>query len=370
MHGCARKALENHGLYHHHLIATRRCINKWIAGSKESLPFQDAIRTILRRRPALFVGLSGQDCNIHIEFLNTALAGVSFETSLPRVIFTVSAIDDYQEDILEAIHGDDYNTNAEQIKQQSALPLYAKPLLGSLYVMTLFEKASKLIERGDSELDNLHMDLAIHNIIEFEEFLRNRYDAIVDSRERWKTLADELPNFINRFVSLYRSQEIPSHPSSYAPLCEKNIHEIETSQEIVDMNLHWLLVALASLKEGEKAGLWTISEPISYDGKNGQFTIHQSGRTIRLFVLNNSSKGSVRLDKQNFINLDNPDCYAILYPSEHEPAERETLAIKRELPGLVNWDSIVEIWFRDIAENSTTVSQLVDALKNEFIRAA
>src|SRR4029077_12322583 len=63
IHGCAKRMVDDPDLYRPHMVATRTDITEWDQLALFQ-PFKEKVRAILRERPAIFVGLSGQDFNL------------------------------------------------------------------------------------------------------------------------------------------------------------------------------------------------------------------------------------------------------------------------------------------------------------------
>jgi len=121
------------------MVATRGDINRWNADAFFQ-PFREKVRTMLREKPAIFIGISGQDFNLQAECATATAGGVAYPLNPPRIVFTVERIDPPQRAILEGFYGDRYSANVTAVNEIAALPLYGKPLLGALFVQLLIEK--------------------------------------------------------------------------------------------------------------------------------------------------------------------------------------------------------------------------------------
>ena len=169
IHGCARLAKGDPAKYREYLVATRSQFITWLDDpNREAI--REHLRAILRQWPALFVGSSGQDFNLQLEFKRIARQVGPFEIMPPRFVFASTRLEDPHKEVLTALHGDQFLPNEEQFKQTCVLGLYGKPLLGALYVLTLFRKAEAIAELGRNDLGAWHTHL-VNGIVDWEQLL-------------------------------------------------------------------------------------------------------------------------------------------------------------------------------------------------------
>jgi len=76
-----------------------------------------------------------------------------------------------------------------------------------------------------------------------EQFLKVRFDGIVDATVRWRRVATEIPAFVARFLGLFRSQQVPSTADAYHPLEHNHVERMRANQNLKLVNLHWLILA-------------------------------------------------------------------------------------------------------------------------------
>lgn len=364
IHGCARKMLQDPDKYKRYMVATQPEITRWQADPYFD-PLKEAARTLLRERAGLFIGLSAQDFNLQVQLASTALHRPPFDINPPRVVFTDTELKDEQKNLLQSIYGEDiYQNHRNEIEGGAALPLYAKPLLGSLYVLTILEKARCLLRLGEAHFDSYCKDLVESGINRFEEFLRARYDAVTDSNERWRKLAQELPTFMARFLSLYRKQEVLSTDEAYESVHSQDIARMELDPNIVQLDYHWLLLALAVLHEGVHRNLWSLEAPAGNEGVHGQMVLAQPRRRSRVFILHDCMFGIGHLIDRGFLEPDNADDVVIVYPHGSEP-KQPVRTPRRSLPGRKSSD-YTEMWLQNLVEDADTTDDLIEELRIEL----
>jgi hypothetical protein len=354
VHGCAAKALEDPGGFREFLVITRTHISRWDK-SELRLPFRELVGTILREKYAVFIGLSGQDQDLQEACLSASLGRTPFPLEPSRILFASPRIDSPQHAILKAIYGPQYSEHPDEIDTRSALPLYAKPLLGSLYLLALEKKINALIREAPTDFGSLERFLVEQLTNRIETFLRQRYDAITDNKLRWRQLATEVGSSISRFLRMYRYQDAPSAPDVYEPLSPDNPSKMIGGRVNLERGLIWMLLALALFVEGETRHLWAFDLGTA-GGENGHFKLEIGSRKVKVFLASNSVTGLSKLLRQGFVDPDSRDCL-VVYPSEMQPikASRHTPARtfgRRVVDGL-------EFWVRDIIEDGQTLDELM-----------
>ena len=363
IHGCARKMQSDPSQYRDFMIINRSDILAW--SGAQYIPFRDFLRTYLRTHLAIFVGLSGQDLNLQMECFQASLDG-NFPFSPPKVIFADSNLSVNQRSIFKALYGEtEYSENAETIDINSLLQLYAKPLLGALYVLTLFEKARKFLVLGNEDFEEEQKIFVEYWITKSEEHICEHYDAITDKSILWKQLASELPSYLTRFLKMYRDQSIPNHQDEYQPLYYRNIADMEENLDIRDLNYHWLFFTCALFFEGEVQNLWRSKIPLMANSNQGQLTIELNGQSYRLFILRDIN-GIAKLVNAGIIDPSNDRDVIIAYPHGLEPiANRRTP--QRSLPGVTPTSCIMEIWIQNLANEQLAPRDMIRELSFKML---
>ena len=380
IHGCARKTLAEPSHYQPYMLATRTDITAWVK-LPERAPFREMIHQLLRERPALFIGLSGQDWNLQAECFATFMTAPPPSATRPRVTFSTPALQHPQQTFLKALYGaNHFAVREEKLVKEAALPLYGKPLLGTLYVLTLLLKARTLADRGFNSPDlSAWCDFVKQGVSQWQEFLQQRYDAAVDPHDAhhvWRQMSDELPRVVTRFVTMYRDLTVLASPTAYRPLDDRHLGLLATADNVVELNHHWLLVVLAALKSGVNQSFWRLDLPRGAAASQGQFTLSLSGRTLTVFVVRDGATTLPRMIRHDLIDMTRATDVLVIYPFDREPARRGASApvhtpSRRSLsahrfPTRTPRRGPLEIWVRDLADSHHTPTRLVEALRREL----
>jgi hypothetical protein len=369
IHGSALRAAQNPDRYRPYLVVTQHHVTSWASDNLRS-PLREAIRNILRERPALFIGLSGQDYDLQAACIAASLRSEPFPVAPARVIFTQAGITAPSQLILEAIYGEEpYREHSGEINERAALPLYAKPLLGSLWLMALLKKAAIILQRAPTEFGGLHRGLVEEAIAGIEHFLCERYDTVPDSNARWRQLAGEVPSFLGRFLSLYRNQQVPATPDAYEGLTDRNLNDMQCDPALPLLNLHWLFLAVAVLLKGASAHLWFVVPPNRPEGEYGHLLVTVRGTTLRVFVVGDSGTSLAKLMHRGFTDRTAAGGVVVIYAHEREPKKRASTP-RRSWPGIPAPENPPEIWFRDMVDVGQTETELLKTLEVELLRAS
>ncbi len=367
IHGCAQRAVADPKHYLPFMVATVDELAKWATSSK---PLAEASRALLREGPSLFVGLSGQDFNLKTVFAEVeAGRDEPYPVSPSRVVFCATDLSPDQHAILKLIYGDAaYSANAKSIVKAATLPLYAKPLLGAIYFLGIKAKILALLAKGSSEIATPFMDMAIAVCESAEERLCSIFDPIAPADERWRAWTDGISRFVGRVMALYHKQELASDQDAYEPLSSFNVGKIESLSAAQTGNLHWLLLALSCVLEGERRGYWKVEVPLRGVASEGQLVLRDGGSAVSVFLLDRVIYRS-RLER-NILNLSpSPNAVVVVYPVDCLPSVSARFPT-RALPGAsYDPDEITEISLQEMLEGTTTTDVLLDAFRKELLTA-
>jgi hypothetical protein len=367
IHGCAERMKANPARYRPHMIATRHDINRW---APEFQGFREQVRTMLRAKPAVFIGISGQDFNLQAQCVEASIDGVTYPLDPPRFVFTVSAIGAAQRAILQGAYGSLYAPNAANIHQNAALPLYGKPLLGALFVKLVIEKLQCLLNLGDTQFPSDALRVIARDFVnQVELLLTQRYDAISNPIDRWRRLAIELPSFIARMLKLHRSQRMPDTQEAYEPIDLQHSASMQINPNLAAANLHWLLLALALLMEGRRLNSWSLELPRMANGEDGQLRAAVTvGDHVDIYFPNRADSAQQQLEANGVLVRGGGRRLLLIYPSGLEPA-RIRRSPARSLPGGVSRKAVSEIWLQDLANDAPNTPALIDMLRSAIISA-
>ena len=365
VHGCADRSRIEPTRYKSFMVATHNQITRW-SHEERFRPFFEKLRTLLRSRPSLFVGISGQDFNLQSQCVSASCTGPAFGFPPTRVIFS-GAIGVPQRHILEAFHGENYATNADAINIAAALPLYGKPLFGALYVSLLFEKIRVILDVGETDFaSDEHRMLARAGTVTLRGLLCTRFDAF-DADTRWRLLASELPAFLTRLLEIYRNQRIPAHSENYAYLHKSNPSLMVADQNLTSLNLHWLYLSLATISAAT-AVPWQLRPPVEASGSDGQIRVMTPSGYTSLFFLRQGVTSLQQLELTGAITAGSGRKILLVYPvgTERKPLRRSP---GRVLPGIHPTVGPREVWFEECARESPSSADLVTLIKQEIIAA-
>lgn len=365
VHGCAERTRAEPGKYKRHMVATHNQITRW---SIEPFfePFVERLRTLLRERPSLFVGISGQDFNLQSQCVAASCNGPAVPFPPSRVTFS-GTVGVPQRQILEAVYGENYGPNSQAIDTAAALPLYGKPLLGALYVLLVFEKLRVILETSDAQFaSDEQRALARTELASLRASLCLRFDALGND-ERWQALSREVPAFIARLLELYRNQRLPPNGESYAQIHPLSPALMADDQNLTGTNLHWFCLALAAFS-AVAVGAWQLRIPTEADGSDGQLRISGPSGETSLFFTSQDVSAKALLQRVNAIVPGSGRKVLLVYPVGNErKAPRRNPG--RILPGGFKSVEPLEVWFQSFAFDFLTTADLITSLKQEISAA-
>ena len=369
IHGCAELMNANPPRYRRNMVVTREDIVRWTADPFFD-PFKEQVRTLLRQKPAVFVGISGQDFNLQTQCVTSTIGGVVYPIDPVRIVFTVEEIGMPQRTILQALYAGDYHANAAYIDQHAALPLYGKPLLGTLFVLLILEKLECLLTAGEAAFPTDELRAFTRAFIPIlQTFLVNRYDAIIDPTERWRNLARELPGFIARFFYIYRDRKMPPSSDAYQPIDPKNAILMALNPNLAAANLHWAILALALLREGENLGKWKLGPGVQANGQDGQLTAAIAVNEIAIFLVADARSSEQQLEANGPLEVGSHRRILLIYPSGHPP-ETVRRSPSRTLGRARVSTAISELWLEDVVLNALTLGDIIDIIRSALIAAS
>jgi hypothetical protein len=347
------------------MVATHNQITRW---SIEPFfkPFVERLRALLRERPSLFVGISGQDFNLQSQCVAASCNGPAVPFPPSRVTFS-GTVGVPQRQILEAVYGENYGPHSQAIDTAAALPLYGKPLLGALYVLLVFEKLRVILETSDAQFaSDEQRALARTELATLRASICLRFDAL-GNNERWRALSQEVPAFIARLLELYRNQRLPANSESYAQIHRLNPSMMALDQNLTGTNLHWLCLALAAFS-AVAVGPWQLLIPTEIDGSDGQLRINGPSGETSLFFASQDITAKARLQRANAIVPGSGRKVLLIYPVGNERKESRRNPA-RILPGGSKPGEPREVWFQGFALDFLATVDLITSLKQEISAA-
>lgn len=313
-HGCAVRAKADPGIYRDLLVARHLQISGWTATPANKIT-KDHLEHLVATRPALVVGLSAQDANIHT-ILHEARQNMhrSWPDDPPAVAFALHSLGPDQTHVLDITYGDDYFPNRQHINQAALLGGYAKPVLLGLVLFTIADKLCSLVE-GLSDLG--FSDAGVARLQGDIRFIRDlASESAIDAR----AFADELVSAVCFILETFRTGSPPAFGSMhYAALTAHPISEEAADPNFPGQVLGWLAVALSLLGRGCSDGSWTIRAGDPSEPENGQVRVDVPGSSLsKVFVAQGAAAVS-RLVADGYLDESDPD---VLLVYAEDPAPR------------------------------------------------
>ena len=113
------------------MVATRSELQRWQT-DETRVALRELVRTLLRERLALFIGLSAQDWNLQVEILSAFAALHGVGTAVSPVLFAEGRLRQPQRTVLSNMLGDLYEHDRASVENRATIGLFAKPLLGAI----------------------------------------------------------------------------------------------------------------------------------------------------------------------------------------------------------------------------------------------
>ena len=255
----------------------------------------------------------------------------------------------------------------------------AEPLLGTLYVLALLLKAREFVIRGSQDLSKPWCEFIEQARKQWQSFSQQRYDAAADpsdSHRAWRQLADELPNVVTRFVTIYRNLTTLSSPTAYRALDNRHLGLLKSEPNVPELNYHWLMLVLAVLKEGWARNLWRLGLALGQETRHGQFVLSLSGRDLSVFIVRDGASSLPRMIQDGIVDMRDASDMVVIYPADREPARRGVAAhsharTRRSLsgnrfPNRTPRSGPLEIWMRDRVDAHVQPMSLLHALQQEM----
>ena len=304
-HGCAVKAARDPDTYRPLLVARETQISQWTT-HPENAVMRDYLVHLFATKPALVIGLSAQDANIHT-ILGQAEKNLSWTwpASPPAVAFAVESLDYHQKRFLRLIYGGSYRANRAAIETSAQLGVYAKPLLLGLVLFTLAEKLCLLLCSlpGGSDADAERMRQGVYAI-------RDTIGAA--SGPDFLGFTGRLGEAVSFVLSTFRTGS-PSMPDSggYEPLTAQPIDQAEDDPNVDTDALRLFAVAVSLLGRGLVEGVWDLAIGVSDRISEGVCTLSAAGAgASHVFVVQDAGVLST-LEVSEAVNMNDPKVLAI-----------------------------------------------------------
>ncbi|HMO15660.1 MAG TPA: SIR2 family protein [Pirellulaceae bacterium] len=369
VHGCARRCLDDQSK-RSQMVATRTQIQQWERGpGREGI--KDLLRTVIRERPFIFIGLSGQDWNLQSEILAACLDCKGPLPGISRVLFAEPELRQAQRTVIKYVFGDSaYENDRIAIEGKATLKLFAKPLLGALYVIALRKKLDTLADASFEELSPEWQAFVRDFIQQLENSLTAHFDSLRnpdDDAVLWRQFVELLPPFVARCSRLFLKYDIPKSMKEYHPFFPRSYRELSDRLSTEDNSaMTWFLFAVASIYAGVREGLWLIRSTVGKEGCFGQFELVLHGHELSVFIVPDGGSGRARLLNREFILADGSRKATVIYAIGNRPTSLSH-SPAHSLPYTPPQEGPVEIWIQDLAKMYPDQASLLDGLKHELV---
>lgn len=355
-HGCAVRAAASEAEYRGQLIARKSQISGWTADPSNQL-MKNYLEHLFASRPALIVGLSAQDANIH-SMLHAATRSLErvWPTSPPAVVFAERQLHHHHKHVLHVTYDGSYGRHRDAISEEALLGAFAKPALVGLVLYTLADKLCALVGRvvelslPDAELGTLHEDIKV---------LR---DLLAESAG-----AGNLA-FVNAMVagadfvlSAFRSGQAPDPLHvQYRPISVTPIDRACRNGDFPAASLGRLAIVIAALSRGLRERRWTLAPGTATQPTEGVIRLTSGHRTSRVFVVG-SARATSQLELDALVDPDDEEVLVLETEAVHSPATRSP----RSHYGRTGKAGARHVNVEDLCGSVTTADELFEAFRLE-----
>jgi hypothetical protein len=280
-HGCARRAAANEVSYRGRLIARKSQISGWTTRPENQM-MKNHLEHLFASRPALFVGLSAQDANIHT-VLHEAIRNLarSWPTAPAAVVFAEQQLHHHHKLVMRVTYGDTYTANADAIGASALLGAFAKPTLVGLVLFTLADKLCTLIpyipglSLTESEVGLLCADI---------RHLRDSLGRSADMNSR--SFMDGLVSGMALALTVFRTGRAPDPAHLvYQQLSVAPVAQAINNPDFPAAVLGRLAIVVALLYRGMLAGSWTIEPGSNSRPGDGVVRVTSHKSTSQVFAV-------------------------------------------------------------------------------------
>lgn len=363
IHGCALKSSNDHSRYASALVGTENEILGWMVNAK---PIYEALRDILRQRPVLFIGLSGQDFNLKAQF-QAADSSLPFDANAPRISFSGNALSAHHEIILRAFYTSlGFTAHRSAILASSLVKLYAKPLLGALYIEMLFAKVALVLTRAIGFRETT-TKFTQESFKELRQVIAEHYSAILATDGQliaWRRLATEVPHLVSRCATLYRKYSKCASERSYTPLLPGHLAALDVDPNLPQLNYHWLLWVIALFYEGSKLGYWELELfPDPNDSKGCSFSVVTSKGARPIILMSDDRIGPATCSANGLFGTTATSDVLLIYPYGREPMSSGRILDRSVMTRGASHSHSRELWMADLYETYSSEADVIESLR-------
>ncbi len=354
-HGCAVRAAADEAEYRSRLIARKSQISGWTARPENQL-MKQRLEHLFAARPALIVGLSAQDANIHTVWQQAIQnLGRTWPASPPAVVFSEEGLTHHHRHVMRVEYGDSYAPNADAIDGSALLGSFAKPTLVALVLFTLSQKLCSLMEGlSELQLDPGETDLLCADIRDARDLLGRAANATSHD------FLDTVILGIGFVMSVFRNG-IPPDPSSgkYQPLTSAPIDRASVDPNFPGAALGRFAVAMAMLSRG-LGSHWKVSVGTRARPEEGVILLTTHHVSRRVFLVKDE-RGLAELERTGVVDMGDSDTIVL---EAATPARVATRSPRARL-GRTGAGAAAVIDLEKLASSSVTADELFAMFKLE-----
>ncbi len=355
-HGCAVRAAANEADYRPRLIARKSQISGWTT-KPENQMMKNRLEHLFASRPALVIGLSAQDANIHV-VLHQANQGLSrsWPESPPAVVLAERNLSHHHKHVLRVTYGASYAANVNEIASSAVLGAYAKPVLVGLVLYTLADKLAALaactpgLAFTDAEFAHIKADI---------NFLRDTVSQLAGTGTR--PFLDAFLSQLTLVLSVFRSGEAPPLASMYyQPISAEPIESACHDPDFPTAAFGRLALAVSALGRGLRQGSWELSMGRPSAPEGGVIRLATRRQSSRVFIVRNA-RATSQLELDGLIDPDDDEVLVLLA----EAPQPTTTRSPRGSYGRTGRTGARHVDLEEIFASVGTADELLDALKLE-----
>lgn len=318
-HGCAVRAAALPNEYRHRLIARRTQIDGWSSNSENQM-MRNHLENLFASRPALILGLSAQDANIHA-MLHRAREGYArtWPVEPPAVVFAEQTLHRHHRAVLGATYGDDaYAASSQPIEESALLGAFAKPTLVALVLFGLADKLCALIS------PRLGLAFGGDDTERLREDIRRLRDSVGEyADENLRLFLDSLLSVVTLAMRVFRAGVVTDRARGcYEPLSVAPVAEALADPDFPVAALGRLAVAVSLLSRGVREGLWTLASGSMASPGDGVLRVAQTTKqSSHVFVVKDAQAHS-QLELAGLLDAYDAGALVLLAEAAKPPATR------------------------------------------------
>ncbi|MGB4865758.1 MAG: SIR2 family protein [Hyphomicrobium sp.] len=307
-HGCAVRARADEDKYRALLIARAIQISGW---ATQYTLMKEHLQFVYSTKPALLVGLSAQDANIHTVF-HQAIQNLHREwpSSPPAVVFANQRLDYHHKHVLQVTYGNGFAGNEDDISSGSLFAAFAKPALTALTLFTLTEKLASLL----CQVPGLNP----RDATQFQGGLRSARDALAATIRDERCFVLTLIDAVRLASNIFRRGHVPeSGQVAYEPLSTRPIVEAIQDVDFPKEAIGRVALALALLARAQTAVGWSLTAGSCADPSAGTVKVTTLSGTSRVFFVNDA-QAEARLRSAGYVD-DDPGSAVLIFGNSVPP---------------------------------------------------